>query len=82
MDVETGSRELPIGEVGELVIRGPQIMQGYWNRPEETRAVLRDGWLFTGDVARMDRDGFFYIEDRKKDMIKSSGEECLSPRGR
>jgi long-chain acyl-CoA synthetase len=74
MDVETGSRELPIGEVGELVIRGPQIMQGYWNRPEETRAVLRDGWLFTGDVARMDRDGFFYIEDRKKDMIKSSGE--------
>ena len=74
MDVETGSRELPIGEVGELVIRGPQIMQGYWNRPEETRAVVRDGWLFTGDVARMDRDGFFYIEDRKKDMIKSSGE--------
>jgi long-chain acyl-CoA synthetase len=74
MDVETGSRELPIGEVGELVIRGPQIMQGYWNRPEETRAVLRDGWLFTGDVARMDRDGFFYIEDRKKDMIKSGGE--------
>jgi len=74
MEVETGSRELPIGEVGELVIRGPQIMQGYWNRPEETRAVLRDGWLFTGDVARMDRDGFFYIEDRKKDMIKSSGE--------
>lgn len=73
-DVDTGQHELPIDEVGELVIRGPQVMQGYWNRPEETRHVLRDGWLFTGDMARMDNDGFFYIEDRKKDMIKSGGE--------
>lgn len=73
-DVETGQRDLPIGEVGELVIRGPQVMQGYWNRPEETQHVLRDGWLYTGDMARMDSDGFFYIEDRKKDMIKSGGE--------
>ena len=73
-DIETGQRDLPIGEVGELVIRGPQVMQGYWNRPEETRHVLRDGWLYTGDMARMDSDGFFYIEDRKKDMIKSGGE--------
>ena len=73
-DVETGQVDLPIGEVGELVIRGPQVMQGYWNRPEETHQVLRDGWLYTGDMARMDHDGFFYIEDRKKDMIKSGGE--------
>jgi long-chain acyl-CoA synthetase len=73
-DVETGQRDLPIGEVGELVVRGPQVMQGYWNRSEETQHVLRDGWLYTGDMARMDGDGFFYIEDRKKDMIKSGGE--------
>ena len=73
-DADTGQHDLPVGEVGELVIRGPQVMQGYWNRPEETRHVLRDGWLFTGDMARMDNDGFFYIEDRKKDMIKSGGE--------
>lgn len=74
MDPDTGTRELPIGEVGELVIQGPQVMQGYWKRPDETRSVLRDGWLYTGDMARMDVDGFFYIEDRKKDMIKSGGE--------
>lgn len=73
-DIESGQHDLPIGEVGELVIRGPQVMQGYWNRPEETQHVLRDGWLYTGDMARMDNDGFFYIEDRKKDMIKSGGE--------
>jgi long-chain acyl-CoA synthetase len=74
MDVETGLRELPIGEVGELAVRGPQVMNGYWKRDDETRQVLRDGWLFTGDLARMDADGFFYIADRKKDMIKSGGE--------
>ena len=74
VDVETGERELPLGEVGELLIRGPQVMRGYWKREAETRQVLRDGWLHTGDLARMDRDGFFYIEDRKKDMIKSGGE--------
>ena len=85
MDVETGMRELPLGEVGELAIRGPQVMQGYWNRPDETAQVLRDRWLYTGDMARMDADGYFYLEDRKKDMIKSGGEnvypreveECL-----
>jgi long-chain acyl-CoA synthetase len=74
MDVETGKHELPVGEIGELVIRGPQVMQEYWKRDEETRHVLRAGWLYTGDLARMDRDGFFYLEDRKKDMIKSGGE--------
>lgn len=74
MDVETGERALPIGEVGELVIRGPQVMCGYWKREDETKKVLRNGWLFTGDLARMDADGFFYVADRKKDMIKSGGE--------
>jgi long-chain acyl-CoA synthetase len=74
MDAETGGRELPIGEVGELAVRGPQVMQGYWKREQETAQVLRDGWLYTGDLARRDAAGFFYIEDRKKDMIKSGGE--------
>ncbi|MBI4310299.1 MAG: long-chain fatty acid--CoA ligase [Chloroflexi bacterium] len=70
--LETGE-PLPPGEAGELLIRGPQVMKGYWNQPEETAAVLEDGWLFTGDVARMDADGFFYIVDRKKEMIIVSG---------
>jgi long-chain acyl-CoA synthetase len=74
VDAETGQRELPIGEIGELVLRGPQVMRGYWRREEETRQVLRDGWLYTGDMARRDADGYFYIEERKKDMIKSGGE--------
>jgi long-chain acyl-CoA synthetase len=74
VDVESGTRELPVGETGELVIRGPQIMQGYWHRDDETRQVLKDGWLHTGDIARMDDTGYFYIQDRKKDMIKSGGE--------
>ncbi|MBM4125344.1 MAG: long-chain fatty acid--CoA ligase [Nitrospira sp.] len=74
VDAETGERELPTGEVGELLVRGPQVMSGYWKRDEETRQVLRDGWLLTGDMARMDGEGFFYIADRKKDMIKSGGE--------
>jgi long-chain acyl-CoA synthetase len=72
-DAETGTHELPRGEVGELAVRGPQVMQGYWNRPEETAQVLRNGWLFTGDIARQDEDGFFRIVDRKKDMIISGG---------
>jgi len=73
VDVETGTREMPVGEPGELVIEGPQVMKGYWNMPEETAEVLRDGWLYTGDVARMDEDGYFYIVDRKKDMISAGG---------
>jgi len=72
VDVETG-KDLPPGEVGELCIKGPQVMRGYWNRPDETEKTLRDGWLFTGDVARMDADGYFYIVERKKDMIISEG---------
>ncbi len=78
MDMETGERELPPGEVGELVVQGPQVMAGYLDNPEETKIALRDGWLFTGDLARMDEDGFFKLEDRKKDMIKSAG-LCVFP---
>lgn len=73
VDMETGTKTLPIGEEGELVIRGPQVMKGYWNMPEETKKAIRDGWLYTGDIARMDEDGFFYIIDRKKDLIIASG---------
>lgn len=73
VDLEKGSTEVPLGETGELCIRGPQIMKGYWNKPEETAQTLRDGWLYTGDVARMDEDGYFYIVQRKKDMILVSG---------
>lgn len=71
--LETGGRPLPAGETGELVVRGPQVMAGYWNHPDETAAVLRDGWLFTGDLATMDEDGFFRIVDRRKELIKVSG---------
>ena len=73
VDVDTGEREMPVGESGELLIHGPQIMKGYWNMPEETEKTLEDGWLHTGDVAQMDADGYFYIVDRKKDMIVASG---------
>ncbi|MHB8757202.1 MAG: long-chain-fatty-acid--CoA ligase [Bacillota bacterium] len=73
VDVDSGTKVLGVGEVGELCIRGPQVMSGYWNMPAETAEVLRDGWLHTGDIARMDEDGFFYIVDRKKDMIIAGG---------
>jgi len=69
---ETGE-DVPVGEPGELLIRGPQVMKGYWNKPEETAQALRDGWLWTGDIARMDEDGYFYIVDRKKDVIIAGG---------
>jgi long-chain acyl-CoA synthetase len=69
---ETGE-ELPPGEIGELAVCGPQVMKGYWNNPEETDRVLRGGWLYTGDMARMDEDGYFYIMDRMKDMIIAGG---------
>jgi len=73
MDLATGTREMPMGEIGEITIRGPQVMKGYWNKPEETASVLRDGWLYTGDIAKKDADGYFYIVDRKKDMIIAGG---------
>lgn len=73
VDMEVGSLPLPVGKIGELVIRGPQVMQGYWNRPDETASVLRNGWLYTGDIAYMDEDGYFFIVDRKKDLIITGG---------
>jgi long-chain acyl-CoA synthetase len=73
VDAETGLRDLPPEEVGELVVQGPQVMSGYWQRPEESALVLRDGWLFTGDLAKMDENGYFYIIDRKKDIIIDGG---------
>jgi len=73
VDVEDPSKEVGAPGPGELCIRGPQVMRGYWNRADETREVLRDGWLYTGDIAEMDEDGFFKIVDRKKDMILVGG---------
>ncbi|SFA48399.1 long-chain acyl-CoA synthetase [Parageobacillus thermantarcticus] len=73
VDVATGTEELKPGEVGELIIRGPQVMKGYWNMPEETAVALRDGWLYTGDLATVDEEGYVTIVDRKKDMIIASG---------
>jgi long-chain acyl-CoA synthetase len=72
MSLETGE-PLPPNEIGEIAIKGPQVMKGYWNRPEETAQVLKDGWLLTGDLGYMDEDGYFYIVDRKKDMIIAGG---------
>lgn len=71
--VDEEGNDVPEGTPGELIVSGPQVMQGYWNQPEENKHVLRDGWLFTGDVAQIDEDGFIQIVDRKKDMILVSG---------
>jgi long-chain acyl-CoA synthetase len=73
VDVQIGKKELETNQDGELIIKGPQIMQGYWNLPDETKDVLRNGWLYTGDIAKMDQQGYFYITDRKKDLIKYKG---------
>jgi long-chain acyl-CoA synthetase len=73
MDLETGEQVLRPGEIGELCIRGPQVMKGYWKLPQETVKTVRDGWLYTGDIARMDEEGYFYILDIKKDMIIAGG---------
>lgn len=74
VDIETGKEILPEGVSGELVIRGPQVMKQYWNKHRETAQALRDGWLHTGDIATMDEEGYFFIVDRIKDMIKTVGE--------
>jgi long-chain acyl-CoA synthetase len=84
--VDDDRRSVPAGTPGEIVVQGRQVMQGYWNRPEETAKAIRDGWFHTGDIAYMDEDGFFHIVDRKKDMILVSGfnvypnevEECIA----
>ncbi len=73
VDAETGKTEMAPGDEGELILKGPQVMKGYWNRPDETDRVLRDGWLYTGDLAAQDEDGYCVIVGRKKDMIIASG---------
>jgi len=73
VDVETGTQELPVGEDGEICIKGPQIMKGYYKRPEETSATIRDGWFYIGDIGHLDEDGYLTISDRKKDLIVASG---------
>ncbi len=73
VDIVDGNTNVPVGETGELLVKGPQVMKGYWNNPEETAQTLAGGWLHTGDIAKMDDEGYFYIVDRKKDMILSSG---------
>lgn len=72
VDPATGE-EAGIGEIGELVVKGPQVMKGYWNRPHDSEAVLKNGWLYTGDMARVDEEGYFSIVDRKKDIIIAGG---------
>jgi long-chain acyl-CoA synthetase len=76
--VDTEGREVPRGTVGEVIVRGPNVMQGYWNKPEQTAAALKNGWMHTGDGAYMDEDGFIFIADRLKDMIISGGENIYS----
>jgi long-chain acyl-CoA synthetase len=76
--VDPLGREVPRGTVGEVVVRGPNVMQGYWNRPEQTAQAIRDGWMHTGDGAWMDEDGYIFITDRLKDMIISGGENIFS----
>ncbi len=73
VDPETGTRQMPAGEVGEICVRGPQVMQGYYRRPEETAAALRDGWFYLGDLGFLDADGYLTVVDRKKDMIVAGG---------
>jgi len=85
VDIEDYTKVLPLGESGELFVNGPQVMKGYWNKPEATADQIKDGWLLTGDIGKMDEDGYYYIVDRKKDMINVSGfkvyprelEDCL-----
>ncbi|MFX1390709.1 MAG: long-chain fatty acid--CoA ligase [Promethearchaeota archaeon] len=73
VDIDDYTKVKPVGEEGELLINGPQVMKGYWNKPDATENQIKNGWLLTGDIAKMDEDGYFYIVDRKKDMINVSG---------
>ncbi len=73
VDTETGTKEMPIGEPGEIIIKGPQVSSGYYKRPKETAETFRDGWVYTGDIGYMDKEGYFYIVDRKKDMVIAGG---------
>src|SRR5260370_25900745 len=77
--VDRDDKDVPVGQAGEVIARGPNVMKGYWNRPEITAEVLRGGWMHTGDLGAMDEEGFLYILDRKKDMIKTGSENVYSP---
>jgi long-chain acyl-CoA synthetase len=77
--VDDEGREVPVGKEGEIIMSGPMLMKGYWNRPDETAEVLKDGWLYTGDIGYRDQDGYFFITDRKKDLIIKGGEN-ITPR--
>ena len=76
--VDGNGAEVPLGEAGEVAVRGPNVTAGYLNRPEETAAAFRGGWFHTGDIGRMDEDGFMYLLDRKKDMVITGGENVYS----
>ncbi len=76
--IDPDGHEVPRGVIGEIAVKGPMTMLGYWNKPDETAAALRDGWLRTGDAAYMDTDGFVYVADRIKDMIITGGENVYS----
>ncbi len=73
VDLDTGEKEVPTGTEGEIIFRGPQMCRGYYNMPDETKKAIRDGWFYTGDIGRVDEDGYLYIVDRKKDMIIAGG---------
>jgi len=73
MDAETGKKELGPGETGEIIIKGPQLMMGYYNKPEQTKEAVKDGWFYTGDLGFFDKDGYLSVVDRKKDMVIAGG---------
>jgi len=77
--VDDNDVDVPVGVCGEVISRGANVMQGYWNRPDITKEVLRGGWLHTGDLGALDEEGFLYILDRKKDMVKPGGENVYTP---
>jgi acyl-CoA synthetase (AMP-forming)/AMP-acid ligase II len=76
--VDEKGKELPPNSVGEIILKGVRVMKGYWRNPEATRATIVDGWLYTGDIGKIDEEGFLYILDRKKDMINRGGEKIYS----
>jgi long-chain acyl-CoA synthetase len=73
VDLADGTKEMPVGEAGEVLVKGPQVTSGYYKMPEETANAVKDGWLYTGDIGKMDEEGYFYIVDRKKDMVIAGG---------